>query len=433
VITASTGAVVFYSTYATARTAAGAGDLIQIWADLTDEQILLKDKVDIWIAPGRIIKTTNSEPLIVDNTGGYTTPVEMNITGYGIFINENDKYRCVAISNSGSKVSIECESLEGTGSDPNFDEWATVHIVNASKFYLKCDRIYNKTQKAIYFDNEVADININANIIENGTDDGGDLITKRGTGFLNANQVICNNDGSCLAHKAGNLTANILELINTTSESLSGTSGVVELSGGIGTQNLTLYFDEIENINTIGGDSVKAAEGVINLIGRRIYCASGMSMNLAANADILVNEIISDAKGINIHNGSTQKIIIDSNYIEGYINNDGVIKSASGSNYVLRNAKIKNTSTSGDSVCIYIDLGLVDNDQMIEIENLILVTGNTSTGETIFRDGTHTIDIKNLGLFVNKGIDRTKIILKIGTGTEPIDGNFKYIISSDIT
>jgi hypothetical protein len=168
VVTAATGAVNFYSTYAAARTAASVGDLIQIWADLTDEQLLLKNKVDIWIAPGRIIKTSNSQILILDNDSSYNSPVEVNITGYGIFINENDKYRCVVISNSGSKVSIECESLEGTGNDPQYDEWATVHIVNASKFYLKCNRIYNKTQKAIYFDNEVDDVNINANIIENG-------------------------------------------------------------------------------------------------------------------------------------------------------------------------------------------------------------------------------------------------------------------------
>lgn len=31
------------------------GDKIQIWANLTNQQILLKDRVDVWIAPGRII------------------------------------------------------------------------------------------------------------------------------------------------------------------------------------------------------------------------------------------------------------------------------------------------------------------------------------------------------------------------------------------
>ena len=45
----STGALTYYSTYADARSAAGSGDTIQIWADL-DEQIILKDGVDIFIA-----------------------------------------------------------------------------------------------------------------------------------------------------------------------------------------------------------------------------------------------------------------------------------------------------------------------------------------------------------------------------------------------
>ncbi|MCY7360702.1 MAG: hypothetical protein LH629_01330, partial [Ignavibacteria bacterium] len=65
-VTAATGALTFYSNYASARTASNAGDLIQIWADLTDEQLLLKDGVDIWIAPGRIIETSQGMPLIID-------------------------------------------------------------------------------------------------------------------------------------------------------------------------------------------------------------------------------------------------------------------------------------------------------------------------------------------------------------------------------
>lgn len=122
VVTAATGAVTFYSTYASTRTAANAGDLIQIWADLTDEQILLKDGVDIWIAPGRIIKTSNEMPLIIDNITGYTSPVNVNITGNGIFRNSSDKHKCVKIINSGSKVSIMCDSVEGIGTDPEDSE-----------------------------------------------------------------------------------------------------------------------------------------------------------------------------------------------------------------------------------------------------------------------------------------------------------------------
>lgn len=227
--------------------------------------------------------------------------------------------------------------------------------------------------------------------------------------------------------KAGTLIANILKLttINTDVE----TSGTVELSDGTGTQNLTLYFDEIQNLSSKDGNAIIADQGKINLFGRRVYSVNGMSMDLAAEADIIVDEIISDAKGINIHNGSTQKIIIDSNYIEGSIGNEGVIKSENGSNYVLRNAKIKCTDTSSDSVCIYLPSGNTNN-QTIEVENIILVTGNISSGDTVRRVGTNTINLKNLGLFVNKGINQTKIILKIGTGTS---GNFKYIESTDIT
>lgn len=427
-VTASTGAQTFYSTYASARSAASTGDTIQICADLYDELILLKDGVDIWVAPGRIIETSVSETLIIDNASGYTSAVNVNITGNGIFRNTSAKYGCIKLVNSNSKVSVICNSLENAADDTTSLEGSNIYIVNASKFHLQCNRISNANQRAIYFANEVGDININANIIENGNIEGGDTISLKGSGFLNANEVICNNEGSCLNFKAGTLIASILKL--TTIDAHLSTAGTVQLSGGTETQNLTLYFDEIQNLSTSGGDGVNASEGTLNLFGRRVFSATGMSMDLAANADILVDEIISNSKGINIHNGSAQKIIIDSNYIEGSSGNDGVVRSESGSNYVLRNAKIKNTytgSSSPHSRGIYIDSG----SQTIEIENLIIVTGAETDDYSIFRNSTTNIDIKNLGLFVKKEISE-HITLKIGTGTG-IGENFKYIISSDIT
>ena len=306
VVTAATGAVTFYSTYASARTAANAGDLIQIWADLTDEQILLKDGVDIWIAPGRIIKTSNEMPLIIDNITGYTSPVNVNITGNGIFRNSSDKHKCVKITNSGSKITIMCDSIEGIGTDPEDSEWATVHIVNAAKFYLTCNKVSNVNQKAIYFDNEVADININADIIENGEYAGGDVISIKGDGILNANEVICRNNGSCLNHKAGTFIANILKLTSVNEDVES--AGTVHLSDGTGTQNLTLFFDEIQNLSKEGGNAVTASEGILNLNGRYIYSKAGLSMDLRADADILVDEIISKTKGINIDNNPSSVI-----------------------------------------------------------------------------------------------------------------------------
>ena len=113
---------------------------------------------------------------------------------------------------------------------------------------------------------------------------------------------------------------------------------------------------------------------------------------------------------------------------ESFNGNDGVIKSASGSNYVLRNAKIKNTTSSSPSIGIYIDSGSSTTDQTIELENLIIITGTDSIDYSIFRDGMTTgIEIKNLGLFVKK--DKNSLVsFTIGTST-----NFKYIVSPDIT
>jgi len=430
VITAATGAQFFYSTYAAARTAATAYDKIQIWADLTNEQLLLKDKVDIWIAPGRIIQMTDSSPIILDNDGGYTSAVEVNISGNGFFKNTNEKYGCVKIINKDSKVSITCDNLENEGSDPTSLDGTTVYIESCSKFYLNCDKIVNSKQRAIYFEDEVPYVNIRANIIESGDYSGGDAVSFRGIGFLTANEIICKNDASCLFFRGGSLTANVLKL--TTQSSGNASAGTVRMSGDSGGQDLTLYFDEIQNLNINGGDAVSANYGKINLIGRRIFSTDGLSLDLASDANILVDEIISVTKGINIHNTSTQKIIIDSNKIEGSNGNDGVIRSSTGSNYVIRNAKIINTYTGSSapfSRGIFISDNNQANDQTIEIENLIIVTGTGSNDASIYRDGNQNIDIKNLTLFVKKDIS-SNITLKIGTG---ITGNFKYIVSMDVS
>ena len=197
-----------------------------------------------------------------------------------------------------------------------------------------------------------------------------------------------------------------------------------------------LYFNEINNYNSNAGDAVKVTGGNATLIGNNIYCVNGLSLNLTddiQSAYIKSDNIISLTKGINIDN-ENDPIVIEANYIEGSNGNDGVVRSATGSNYVLRNAKIKNTftgSSSPYSIGVYIEGNLSSNDQSIEIENLIIVTGTTSNDHSILRDGTTNIDIKNLGLFVKKAISEN-ITLKIGTGTGSGE-NFKYIISTDIT
>ncbi|MEO6694283.1 MAG: hypothetical protein ABIY50_09970 [Ignavibacteria bacterium] len=443
VINSGSGVQTFYSTYTAARTAANSGDLIQIWADLTNEQILLKDGVDIWVVPGRIINMTSALPTIVDNDIVYTTPVTCNITGYGIIKNDNSSGNCIKIINGSSNVSIQCDSIEavgtaGTTGDPYKGASVLVtNIIDAQKFSLICNKVSNQYNAAIAFDTVTSGtnkntINIKVKRIDTGVVDddfGGPGLAIKGTGFIDIDEISCYNSNQCLLFQGGTVTANILKMTTRNVNHFSSPFlPAVEVSGGDGTQKLTLYFDEIQIF--VGGDAVEVSNGTASIIGRRIYSQAGLSLDLSSNVECLVDEIISGTKGIYIHNVSSQKVIIESNYIEGSNGNSGVIKSAAGSNYVLRNAKIKNTYTGSSSPYsrgIYIE----DGSQTIEIENLIIVTGTTTNDFSIFRAGSTNIDIKNLGLFVKKAISGN-ITLKIGTGIGTGE-NFKYIISNDIT
>ncbi|MBK9333397.1 MAG: hypothetical protein IPM96_13580 [Ignavibacteria bacterium] len=97
----TTGTLTFYTSYANARSAAAAGDVIQIRADL-DEQIILKDGVDIIITSGKIVDIKTSLPTIIDNG----VKCICNIFGGGIIKNSNTgtvKQECIKISNALSK------------------------------------------------------------------------------------------------------------------------------------------------------------------------------------------------------------------------------------------------------------------------------------------------------------------------------------------
>ncbi len=452
VITQSTGAQTFYSTYASARTAANSGDTIQIWADLTDEQILLKDGVDIWIAPGRVIDMTLDKPTLTDNDGGYTAAVTCSITGNAILRNSassSGNCECVKITNPSSKISIECAIIEAVGIPPTESipyRSVSVYIDNIAddqKFQLICNQVINQYNSAIVFQESSSidfknEINIQVQKIQTGLVDdnvGQAGLVLKGTGFIEVDEIICINTGTCIKVEAGNITANIRKLTTKNIENFTTDFvPVVDVSGGDGTQNLILNFDEIQNLK--GGDGVRVEKGNASIIGRSIYSLSGLSVNITevtANdiKQVLIqsDEIISGTKGINIKNSSEQ-IIIDANYIEGGNGNSGVVKSAAGSNYVLRNAKIKNTyagSSTPYSRGIFIDSGISTLDQQIELENIIIVTGTGSLDYSIFRAGSTGIEIKNLGLFAK--VDKNNLV-SFAIGKQI---NYKFIVSTDIT
>lgn len=446
VINASSGVQTFYSTYAAARSAASSDDLIQIWADL-DEQILLKNGVDITILPGRVLDMTSAMPTIIDNDGSYSDAVTCNISGNGIIKNSytgggssGEHYECIKIVNASSKVLIQCDYIEGIGTV--YDPLSEVNqgysifvegIGSSSKFHLLCNKVINKNNSAIVFSlpSEQApfnDVNIRVQTIQTGisgqSGTGRTAVSLTGSGYVEIDEIICLYKGSCFIHKSGNIVATILKM-TTSDQDLPALS----VGEGDGTQNLTLYYDEIQNLNNTSGDSVVITQGVANLIGRRIYSNKGRSLDLKeyiVSANIQCVEIISTGRCININN-SNEQIIIEANYIEGNTgSSDGVVYCNGGGNFLLRNAKIKNLRTSGTSTfSIGIYLGFSGTINM-QLENIIVVTGDTDPENARTIVSATSRDVKNLGLFVNKPI--SGITLKIGKS-----GNFKYIISDEIT
>lgn len=416
------GNITFYSTYDDARSAANAGDVISIFANL-NESIYLKTGVDIYIDPGTVIEVTTSEPTIFDGEGAIC-----NITGGGII--KNSSNAGISIINNGSIVNIECQMIESEGS-------ASVVFDGADRCSLICDSVFNQNGTAINVSN-CLDLFMRIGKVESGTPEdpnGGDPVISLASspGSIYINEIICNGYGSCINHISGTIAANITNIYTLlpANETPDTASPTILLAGEGDDPDLTLYFDEIKNLNSNEGDAVKITKGKANLIGRKIMCIQGKSLDLTdsiVSAFIQCDEIVSLTQGINIEN-SDEPIIIDTSYIEGNIGNDGVVKSVSGSNYILRNAKIKCTDETEDSICIYIDEG----EQNIEFENLILVTGNLIDGETILRVGNN-IEIRNLNLFVNKSINENLITLLIGTGMiVPEDYNYKYIVSDEIS
>ena len=150
-----------YSTYEAARFASVSGDVIQIWADLT-EQIILKNGVDIWIMPGVELNNT-SGVTITDIESSISHEIHCKIYGQGKIKNMGG-YSCVFLDNINSELTMECYSFDtSTG---NSD---TIKIIRARKFHLLCKSIISKgTAINIAFNSQIVveDINLKVNYIE---------------------------------------------------------------------------------------------------------------------------------------------------------------------------------------------------------------------------------------------------------------------------
>jgi len=436
------GSITPYTTYGSARADAVAGDLIQIRADL-NEQILLKNLVDIWIMPGVVIdfvavSPTPQGPTITDNN----TAVTCNIYGMGIIKNTdtttNGRYECIKLSNASSKLSIECDFIEGVGSTSTSLVGPCIYIQKGIKFHLTCNKVYNKNNVAMWIggvSTPIIDINLNVKLVETGIittlASGGSAIITHGNGFINIDEILCRNSGHCLSHRAGEMVAKIKKL--TTINNRSGNISTVHLNQGNNNQKLILYFDEILNIkgqtNSLSAIEVKEGTGIF--IGRRIYSEDTETVIIGKSTPTSVtpqklyvkcNEIICLRKNAVTVNNSVQQCFIQANYIEA--NYFAVLYSDGSGNFVLKNGTLKNKYSSTDSIGIGVDTNLTN----MTLINVKIISGDATAGRPINVGNLTQMSVFNFGLFTNAPVNTSLALLKIGTSI-----NYQYIQSSDLT
>ncbi len=396
-----------YSTYAAARLASVSGDVIQIWADLLTEQIVLKDKVDIWIMPGVVIDNTSGGATITDNNDS----VNCNIYGFGKIYNSNTNspfYECIKISNGNTQLTVECDHIESLGGlNVQFLQAPCIYIINGKKFHLKCNTVYNCRNTGLWIGsttNIIPDVNLNIKKIETGSIDpnnntyyGSTALITHGIGFIKVNEILCSNAGHCISHRAGTITAIIKKM--KTVNNISGLSiSTVHLDQGNNSQKLILYFDEILNLaglsSSFAGIELKQGTGIF--IGREVYAKDGNAIDISGDSvkgSVTCNDVISEfASGVRIDLVNNQ-FIINANFITGY-SLYGCIYAQSDANLLIKNAKLINTDTSSNSRCFVLEQ--VSNQiPNITIKNIKSVTGNISGGsifyKQIFQESTVSI------------------------------------------
>jgi len=423
------GETTYYSNYADARMDIINSEiehpLVQIWADI-DEQIILLDEADIWIAPGVTISNSSGDTITDNNVA-----VKCNISGYGnLTQTSTSSYAVCNFTNSNSKVSVKCDIIE------NESAGQACVSSSAKKFHLECNLVYGKSHGAVFLNNNNSnDLNINAEKILTGQigepSTGTTAIISRGNGFMHINEILCRNLGHCFSHRAGEIIADIRKM--TTINNRTGNISTVHQNQGTNDQVLVLYFDEIQCItgssNSLSAIELKQGTGIF--IGRRLYSDDTVTVIIGKdtpNSDppqsisIRCNEIIcSNEVALTINDSVHQNYILANRIETSYF---VVIYSNGGGNFVLKNPTVRNTSSSTDAIGIGVDT----NQTLIELNNVKIVAGNSTSGRPIFVGNSTQMNVFNYGLFSNAPLNPSLTLLKIGT-----DSNFLFIQSEDLT
>ncbi|MFZ1320737.1 MAG: hypothetical protein WAT71_04200 [Ignavibacteria bacterium] len=435
------GDVNYYSTYAAARADIISSNrihpLVQIWADL-DEQIILLDGVDIWIAPGVTISYSTGDTITDDNVAA-----NCNIFGYGYLTQTStDSYAVCNFTDPNSKISVKCDTIE------NESAGQACVSSSAKKFHLECNLVYGKSHGGVYLNNNNSDdININAEKIITGQigvpNTGTTALFTKGFGFIHINEILCRNLGHCLTHRAGEITAIVRK--STSIMNTNAPISTVHLHQGVGDQKLIMYFDEISNFkgsgitNSLVGIEIHQGTGIF--IGRKVIAENGAAALIGPgihspitpyNINLICNELVSINTEALTLNGSLESNFIKANIICGNKSGDGGVvfsyADLSNTTSVIKNAKLinKSSDTSAKGIGLF-EMG--SNKPHFTLWNLKIVSNNQS----IFFNGS-SIDIKNYGLFVKTSLNESIIHLKIGTGLIiPADYNYQYIVNSILT
>jgi len=427
------GSLNYYENYYDARANSNTNDVIVIYADLTlvpNEPIKLKDKVDIWIYPGVRIFNSSDMPTITDNS----VSCDCRIYGSGIIINTNSLSsginQACNFSNQNSKIEIECDFIENAGTDI----FSSCIVSSAEVFKLKCNYVFSKGNGGINLLNNNSEIDLKIKKIETGMENnlnsGSTALVTRGSGFVEIDEILCRNLGHCLSHRGGTITASIKKM--TTVNNRSGNISTVHLNQGTNDQKLILYFDEIQNLtgiaNSLSAIEIKQGTGIF--IGRRIFSDDKDTVIIGKNINsdppqklsIRCDEIICSNHLALTINDSVHQTFIQANRIEtSFI---AVIYSDGSGNFVLKNPTVRNTSSSSDAIGIGVDT----NQTLIELNNVKIVAGNSTSGRPINVGNSTQMIIFNYGLFSNAPLNPSLTSLKIGT-----DLNFLYIQSEDLT
>ena len=417
------GVVTYYSTYAAAREDIINSEiehpLVQIWADL-DEQIILLDEVDIWIAPGVTISNSSGDTITDNNVA-----VKCNIYGVGIIKNSGSG-NSINISHGNSKLNIVCNFIENSATNV---QTTAVVVTKCEKFHLRCNKVIsNGNGLWIGFNdtNIAEDLNLEIEKLEtgnSGTSFTGTSLYTNANGFLKIDEILCNKNGHCFRQSSGTIIAEIRRFKSIHSQAIS----TVHIDQGtLESQKLSLYFDEIINLHSI---AIHHHQGSGMFMGRNVFSKDDSAVDMSGNnliGNVKCNKIISENKNGVRSNDNNQEIVINSNYIEGH-SFYGCVYIQGDANILIKNAKLFNNSSS-DSRCFVLEK-LNNNTPNLTLNNVKTVTGNLVDGSIIFLANFDGINIKNYSLFTNIFLDPLEnITLLIG-----MLNNYLYITSEDLT